>query len=132
MVSHPSRSAAKRGCSVSEAIPIVCDMSDAPDSPEARLEAYANLFSLGLETSERSETGMRWRFRHSPEAEDLARELAARENACCGFMTTTVTVVGTELRWDATTVEDPMAQAVLDFMRELPATVGVSPATPTE
>ena len=107
-------------------------MTDAPDTPEARLEAYAHLFSLGLERSERTETGMGWRFRHSPEAEDLARELAARENACCGFMTTTVTVVGDELRWDATTVDDPMAHAVLDFMRELPATVRVSPATPTE
>ena len=117
---------------MNEPIPIVCDMTDAPDTPEARLEAYAHLFSLGLERSERTETGMGWRFRHSPEAEDLARELAARENACCGFMTTTVTVVGDELRWDATTVDDPMAHAVLDFMRELPATVRVSPATPTE
>ena len=117
---------------MSEPIPIVCDMSEAPDTPEQRLKAYARLFSLGLERSERTETGMRWRFRRSPEAEDLARELAARENACCGFMTTTVTVVGDELRWDATTVDDPVAHAVLDFMCELPATVRVSPPTPTE
>ncbi len=121
---------------MTEPIPIVCDLTDAPDTPAARLEAYARLFSLGLQSSERTATGMRWRFRHSHEAEDLARELAALENACCGFMTTTVTVVGDELRWDATTVDDPMAQAVLDLMRELPAHVGaagrVLPAIPTE
>ena len=117
---------------MSEPIPIVCDMSDAPDTPEARLEAYAQLFSLGLARSERTETGMRWRFRYSVEAEDLARELAARENACCGFMTTTVTVVGDELRWDATTIDDPMAKVVLDLMRELPAAGRGSPAIRTE
>ena len=79
---------------------------------------------------------MRWRFRHSAKAEDLARELAARENVCCAFMTTTVTVVGDELRGDATTVDDPTAQAVLELMRELPERVGVadpeSSATPPE
>ena len=121
---------------MTDSTPIVCDMTDAPDTPEERLEAYARLFALGLKCSERTETGMRWRFRHSAEAEDLARELATRENLCCTFMTTTVTVVGDELRWDATTVDDPMAHAVLDLMRELPDRVGTaareSPATPTE
>ena len=117
---------------MTEPIPIVCDMTGAPDTSEERLEAYARLFSLGLERSERTETGMRWRLRHSIEAEDLARELAARENACCGFMTTTVTVVGDELPRDATTIDDPMAQAVLDLMRELPAAGRGSPAIRTE
>ena len=121
---------------MTEPIPIVCDMTDAPDTPQQRLEAYARLFALGLEHTERTETGMRWRFRYSPEAAGLAHELAALENACCGFMTTTVTVMEDELWWDATTIDDPMAQAVLDLMRELPERVGAadpeSPATPTE
>ncbi|MEO6469210.1 MAG: hypothetical protein ABIP21_08920 [Acidimicrobiia bacterium] len=121
---------------MTEPIPIVCDMTDAPDTPQQRLEAYARLFALGLQHTERTESGMRWRFCHSTEAEELARELAALENACCGFMTTTVTVMEDELWWDATTIDDPMAQAVLDLMRELPEHVGaagpVSRAIPTE
>ena len=116
---------------MTEPVPIVCDMTNAPDTPQERLEAYARLFGLGLESSERTDTGMRWRFRQSVEAEALARELAARENACCGFMTTTVAVIGDELHWEATTVDDPMAQAVLDLMRELPAHVGAAGRVPT-
>ena len=39
-------------------------------------------------------------------------------------MTTTVTVIGDELHWEATTVDDPTARAVVDLMRELPERVG--------
>jgi hypothetical protein len=103
---------------------IVCDFTNAPDTPEERLDAYARLFTMGLIASERTAARMLWRLRYSPEAEALGRELAALENACCAFLTTTVTVVGDELHWNATTIDDPMAAAVLDLLHDLPETIG--------
>ena len=105
-------------------IPIVCDMTDAPDTAEERLALYGELFAFGLLGRDRTRDGIRWRLRHSPQAEALACELAARENACCAFMTTTVTVHGQEIRWETTTIDDLTARGVLDLLYDLPDVVG--------
>jgi hypothetical protein len=98
---------------------VVCDMTDAPDTGEQRMQDYASLFAA-LISRERSDTGMQWRLRADPGIEALARDLAARENACCPFLTTTITVTDGQVLWDTTTIDDPAARAVLDMLYELP------------
>ena len=95
---------------------VVCDMTDAPDTGEQRLQEYARLFATAFISRERTSTGMRWRLRADDGIEAWARDLAARENACCAFMTTTVSTVGGEVLWDSTTIDDPAARAVLDLL----------------
>jgi hypothetical protein len=98
---------------------LVCDMTDAPDTGEQRMQDYARLFAAFI-SRERSDTGMRWRLRADPGIEALARDLAARENACCAFLTTTITVTDGQVLWDTTTIDDPAARAVLDMLYDLP------------
>ncbi len=43
-----------------------------------------------------------------------------RENACCAFMTNTVSVVGEHVHWDASVIDDAAARAVLNLLFELP------------
>jgi hypothetical protein len=65
---------------------------------------------------------MRWRFRAYPGIEVWARDLAARENHCCAFLTITVTATDGQVHWDATTIDDPAARAVLNMLYDLPET----------
>lgn len=100
---------------------VVCDMAAAPDSPEQRLAEYARLFEAAFVSRECTEEGVRWRLRADPGIRAWAQNLAARENTCCTFMTNTITVAGEHVLWDATTIDDPAARAVLDMFYDLPA-----------
>jgi hypothetical protein len=62
---------------------------------------------------------MTWCLRAEPGIEAWARDLAARENACCAFMTHTIS--DDHVLSHATTIDDPSARAVLDLFYELPA-----------
>ena len=62
-------------------IPIVCDMTDAPDTTEERLAEYRGLFGGDLVGRERTDTGIRFLFRARPGLADEIRDLAAREKA---------------------------------------------------
>lgn len=99
---------------------VVCDMSSAPDSAEERLAEYARLLDAAFVSRERTAAGVRWRLRADPGIEAWARDLAARENACCAFMTVAVTLAGEDVLWDASTIDDPVARGVLDLFYELP------------
>src|SRR6478735_3083869 len=99
---------------------VVCDMSDAPDTGEQRLREYASLFAAAFIARERTDTRVRWRLRANRGIEAWARDLAARENACCAFMTNTITVVDGQVLWDNTTIDDPAALAVQDLFFDLP------------
>lgn len=104
--------------------PIVCDMTDAPDTTVERLADYAQLFADALIDRERTAEGAnRFRFRADPGIEDRVRHLAAKEKACCGFFDFSVTAHDSEIWWDATTIEDPIAQQILDEFYRLPDTV---------
>jgi hypothetical protein len=105
---------------------IVCDMTDAPDTGQERLAEYARLFAAAYLGKEWRGAEMRWRFRADPGIEAWARDLAARENACCGFMQTTITVQGDEVIWDTSTIDDPNAHRVLELMYELPDSMGMA------
>lgn len=105
-------------------IPIVCDMTDAADTSVERLAEYGQLFADALVSRERTADGAnRFRFRADPGIEDRVRVLAAKEQACCAFFDFTVTAHGDEVWWDATTVDDPIAQQILDELYQLPDTV---------
>src|SRR4051794_7293282 len=100
---------------------VVCDMTDAPDTGAERLAEYGRLLAAAFVARMRTPTGgVRWVLRADPGIEAWAADLAARENACCAFMTNTVTVVDEHVHWEATVIDDPSARAVLDLLYELP------------
>jgi hypothetical protein len=103
--------------------PIICDMTDAPDTATERLAEYERLFTTALTGRERTADGIRFRFRADPGLEDWVRDLAAREKACCGFFTFDVTVHGGEVWLDASVVDDDLARQILDEYYRLPDTV---------
>ncbi|MFG1705793.1 hypothetical protein ACFLIM_21600 [Nonomuraea sp. M3C6] len=103
-------------------IPVVCDMTNAPDTPQERLEEYQRLFSQALAAKERTPEGIRFRFRAAPGVEAWVRDLAAREQACCAFFGFDVTLDGAEVVWDATVIDDAAARAVLEEFYLLPET----------
>jgi hypothetical protein len=100
--------------------PIVCDMTDAPDTGPERLAEYARLFDTAYLGRDRDQASARWLLRAGPGVEEWARDLADRENACCAFMTNTVTREGDLVIWQVTTIDDEAAKAVLDVFHDLP------------
>jgi hypothetical protein len=101
-------------------IPIVCDMTDAPDTAAERLAEYHRLFGALLVGRERVGEGIRFRFRSEPGLEDWVRDLAAREKACCAFFTFAITSRGDEVWLDASVVDDELARQILDEYYRLP------------
>ena len=60
-------------------------MTDAPDTAIERLAEYEGLYTEALIGRERTDDGIRFRFRARPGLEEWVRDLAAREKACCAF-----------------------------------------------
>jgi hypothetical protein len=108
--------------------PIVCDMTDAPDTAPERIASYHELFSSSLVGRERTGDGIRFRFRAEPGLEDRVRDLAAREEACCAFFSFAVTTRDTEVWWDTSVVDDDVARQILDEFYRLPETMNESVA----
>ena len=103
--------------------PIVCDMTDAPDTTTERLAEYERLYTEALIGRERTDDGIRFRFRARPGLEERVRDLAAREKACCAFFSFAISVHGDEVWWDSSVVDDPLARQILDEMYHLPDTI---------
>jgi hypothetical protein len=108
---------------VTEHPPIVCDMTNAADTPAERVAEYQRLFTGALLGRDHTEEGIRFRFRRGAGLEDWVRDLADREKACCPFFSFSVTVHDDEVWWDATAVDDEIAQQILDEFFRLPDTV---------
>lgn len=104
----------------SQPIPIVCDMTDAPDTTEERLAEYRRLFGGDLVGRERTEEGIRFRFRVRDGLAEEIRDLAAREKACCAFFDFDIREHGDEITWDASVIDDPVARQILDEYYALP------------
>lgn len=100
--------------------PIVCDLTDAPDTGEERLAEYRRLFTEALLGRDRTTEGIRFRFRAAPGVEAWVRDLAAREKACCAFYGYEVTATGDEVHWDCAVPDNEVARAVLDEFYALP------------
>lgn len=111
-------------------VPIVCDMTQAPDTETDRLAEYQRVFAEALVARERTVEGFRFRFRDDDGIEPWVRDLAAREQACCAFFTFTVTRAGGEVLLDGTVVDDDTARAVMDEFYELPVTLAEADITP--
>ncbi|MCR6488041.1 hypothetical protein M8542_34970 [Amycolatopsis sp. OK19-0408] len=94
--------------------PVACDMSTARDTPAERLAEYQRLFARALVARERTDVGIRFRFRADPGVEDWVRDLAAREKACCPFFGFDITAEASEVRWDAAVPDTEAARAVLE------------------
>jgi hypothetical protein len=105
-------------------VPIVCDMSTAPDTGPQRLAEYDRLFSTHLLGRERWGDGIRFRLRADNGVEAWVRDLAAREKACCAFLDSQIAVEGGQVLWDITAINDDIARAILDEYYELPASAG--------
>jgi hypothetical protein len=104
----------------SASTPIVCDMTDAPDTDQQRLAEYRRLFEQALVGREQTAEGIRFRFRADPGIEDWVRDLAAREKACCAFYAFAVTVEGDGVLWDCAVPDNDAARAILDEFYLLP------------
>lgn len=95
--------------------PIVCDFSGATDTPEQRLAEYRQLFGPGLVSRERTGTGVVVTF--DARLASWAADLAAREAACCPFLSYLVTLDDGVVRWE--TSGSAEAQPILDECHEL-------------
>lgn len=103
-----------------QSIPIVCDMTDAPDTTDERLAEYRRLFGDDLIGRERTDSGIRFRFRPRVGLAAEIRDLAAREKACCAFFDFDIRENDDEITWDASVVDDPIARQILDEYYALP------------
>jgi hypothetical protein len=104
--------------------PIVCDMTNAPDTPAERIAEYGRLFRVALVGRERTGDGIRFRFRAEEGVEEWIRDLARREQACCAFFSFAVSARGGEVWWDATVVDDDVARQILEEFFRLPDAAG--------
>jgi len=101
--------------------PIMCDMTDAPDTAVERLAEYERLFGQALVGRERmDESSVRFRFEATEGVEAWVQDLAAREKACCAFFSYTVHERDGEVWWDMAVVDDDLARQVLDEFYRLP------------
>jgi hypothetical protein len=105
-------------------MPIVCDMSTAPDTGQQRLVEYDRLFASHLLGRERRGEGIRFRLRADHGVEVWVRDLAAREKACCAFLDSQIAIEGGQVLWDITTIDDDIARAILDEYYDLPDSAG--------
>jgi hypothetical protein len=99
---------------------VACDMSGAADTLAERAAEYRRLFTQALTGRERSNGGIRFRFRADPGVAEWVRDLADREKACCAFFNFTVTADYEEVRWDASVIDDIAARRVLAEFYRLP------------
>ena len=111
-------------------IPVVCDLSGAPDTPAERVDTYRRLFTDALIARERTVAGIRFRFRNDPGIETRVRRVATLEQQCCAFFSFATTATGGEVLLDvSTTDDDETARAVLDEFYDLPEHVAFDAAT---
>jgi hypothetical protein len=104
-------------------VPIVCDMTNAPDTGDERVAEYQKLFDSPTYLGRRrTPDGIRFCFRDEPGLATAIRDLTEREKACCAFFEFTIDEDGDTITWDSTVVDDPLARQILDEYYRLPDT----------
>jgi hypothetical protein len=109
--------------------PIVCDVTEAPDTAEERTAEWGRLLAAAYTGRERTDGGVRLRLRADEGIEAWVRDLAARDKACCPFLDFTVTTAPDAVRWEVTVaagtvMDDDLARTVMDEFYDLPDTIG--------
>jgi hypothetical protein len=104
-------------------LPVACTLTGTPGAFAERMAEYRRLFRQYLAERTRTAQGIRFRFRADPGVEDWVRDLARREQECCGFFDFTVITDGQEICWDATVPDDEAARQALDEFYRLPDTL---------
>ena len=107
-------------------LPVACTLTGTPGAFAERMAEYRRLFGQYLAERTRTAQGIRFRFRAEPGVEDWVRDLARREQECCGFFRFTVTADARGIRWDAAVADDEPARQALDEFYRLPGTLGAS------
>lgn len=101
--------------------PLICNMTDAPDTAQERMDEYGRLFAHALAGRERTDAGLTFRFEARPGVEEWVGDLSRREAACCPFFNYTIDIGdGSEVAWLIATDGDRFAEAILDEMYRLP------------
>ena len=85
-------------------LPVACTLTGTPGAFAERMAEYRRLFREHLAGRSRTGQGIRFRFRAEPGVEDWVRDLARREQECCGFFDFTVT---TDARRSGGTLRSP-------------------------
>jgi hypothetical protein len=111
-VDSPERPAAQ--------LPVACTLTGTPGAFAERMAEYRRLFGQYLAERTRTAQGIRFRFRAEPGVGDWVRDLARREQECCGFFRFTVTADDQEIWWDAAVGDDGPARQALDEFYRLP------------
>ncbi|WP_051712765.1 hypothetical protein [Spirillospora albida] len=96
-------------------VPIMCTLS--PLSMARRLTEFASLFAAGLTGVEREPSRLRLLFAADAERESVIRDLFAREEQCCAFLSFAYQRTGTGLVVEVTAPEE--AGPTLDGMQRL-------------
>lgn len=105
---------------LSAALPVVCDMTGAPDTLSERMDEYRRLFALALIGRERTADGFVFRFRDDPGVGAWVRDLAVREHDCCGFFRFEVEDQADEVQWRVAAVDEQVARRIVDEFFSLP------------
>lgn len=95
-------------------------MTTAPDTPQERMAEYARLFEHALTGRERTARSTVWRFTARAGVAGWVRDLAAREAACCPFLTYTVTEHDGRVDYEVAGDDDPTIRSILDEIHQLP------------
>ncbi len=104
-------------------LPVACTLTGTPGAFAERMAEYRRLFRQYLAERSRTSQGIRFRFRAESGVEDWVRDLARREQECCGFFDFTVTTDAGGIRWDAAVADDEPARQALDDFYRLPDTL---------
>lgn len=107
--------------------PAACELSAHPGAFAERMAEYRRLFGRHLAGRSRAGDGIGFRFRAEPGVEDWVRDLARREQACCGFFQFAVTADDREVRWDASVAGGEAARQALAAFYRLPDATGAAP-----
>ena len=104
-------------------IPVVCDLTDAPDTAEERIAEYRRLFTEHLVAVSIVDGVVRFHLRAGDGVEAWVRDLMAREQRCCGFFEFSLHAQDGEIVWHARVDDDAATRAMLDEWARLPQTV---------